>query len=51
MNTNNGYTIFEESGQKIESVENRLVTFPSHLKHAAIESTDLPRIVMNFNYY
>tara|TARA_B100000519_G_C14217310_1_gene425649 strand:+ start:450 stop:938 length:489 start_codon:yes stop_codon:yes gene_type:complete len=51
MNTNNGYTIFEESGEKIESVENRLVTFPSHLKHAAIESTDLPRIVVNFNYY
>ena len=51
MNTNNGYTIFEESGQKIESVENRLVTFPSHLRHGSIESTDLPRIVMNFNYY
>ena len=51
MNTNNGYTTFEESGQKIESVENRLVTFPSHLRHGSIESTDLPRIVMNFNYY
>tara|TARA_A100001011_G_scaffold395925_1_gene492338 strand:+ start:1553 stop:2038 length:486 start_codon:yes stop_codon:yes gene_type:complete len=50
MNTNNGFTIFE-GGPKIESVENRLITFPSELRHAAIESTDLPRIVVNFNYY
>ena len=30
MNTNNGYTIFE-NGDKVESVENRLVTFPNNL--------------------
>ena len=32
MNTNNGYTKFE-TGEKVESVANRIVTFPNSLKH------------------
>ena len=30
INTNNGYTYFED-GQKIESIENRMVMFPSNI--------------------
>jgi len=52
INTNNGYTEFEESGIKIESVANRMVSFPSHIKHAAAMQTDESRrIVINFNYF
>ena len=50
VNTNNGYTYFE-NGQKVESVENRLVIFPSHLPHAGATCTDKHRrVVINFNY-
>ena len=50
LNTNDGYTEFED-GTKIESVANRLVTFPSHLKHTGTTCTDAAyRIVINFNY-
>jgi len=50
VNTNNGYTEFED-GTKVESVANRLVTFPSHLKHTGTTCTDAAyRIVINFNY-
>ena len=52
INTNNGYTEFEESGTKIESVANRMVSFPSHTRHAAAMQTDEQRrIVINFNYF
>ena len=51
INTNNGYTLFED-GTKIESVANRLVTFPSYLKHTGTSCTDQKaRIVLNFNYF
>jgi hypothetical protein len=51
MNTNNGYTLFED-GTKCESVENRLVRFPSHIKHTGTSCTDAEdRIVINLNYY
>ena len=32
MNTNNGYTKFE-TGETVQSVENRLVTFSNHVQH------------------
>ena len=32
INTNNGYTKFED-GTKVESVANRLITFPANMKH------------------
>tara|TARA_R110000765_G_scaffold196901_2_gene302662 strand:- start:1120 stop:1632 length:513 start_codon:yes stop_codon:yes gene_type:complete len=50
VNTNNGYTEFED-GTKIESVENRLVTFPTNMKHRGTSCTDKnTRVVINFNY-
>jgi len=51
INTNNGYTKFE-NGEKVESVANRMVTFPANLKHAGTSCTDeRTRIVINFNYF
>jgi hypothetical protein len=51
MNTNNGYTKFED-GTKVESVANRMVTFPSNMKHTGTSCTDEKiRVVINFNYF
>ena len=50
-NSNNGCTVFEETGEKVESVENRMITFPSNLQHATLSHTDTKRrIVLNINY-
>tara|TARA_B100000214_G_C23693380_1_gene501893 strand:+ start:102 stop:623 length:522 start_codon:yes stop_codon:yes gene_type:complete len=51
LNTNDGYTEFED-GTKIESIANRLVTFPANLKHTGTTCTNIPfRVVINFNYF
>ena len=51
MNTCNGYTKFED-GTKVESVANRMVTFPADMKHTGTSCTDQnTRIVINFNYF
>ena len=51
INTNNGYTEFED-GTKVESVANRMVTFPTNLKHRGTSCTDeKTRVVINFNYF
>ena len=51
VNTNNGYTKFED-GTKVESVANRMVTFPSNLEHTGTSCTDeKTRVVINFNYF
>tara|TARA_Y100001970_G_C14221637_1_gene853022 strand:- start:301 stop:789 length:489 start_codon:yes stop_codon:yes gene_type:complete len=52
MNTNNGYTKFE-SGEKVDSVENRLVIFDAKTKHSgSTNSCDAPyRLVFNLNYF
>jgi len=51
LNTCNGYTKFEESGEKVYSVENRLVVFPSHLRHTGSSCTDQKvRVVLNLNW-
>tara|TARA_B100001175_G_scaffold296927_1_gene286262 strand:+ start:113 stop:649 length:537 start_codon:yes stop_codon:yes gene_type:complete len=51
VNTNNGYTEFED-GTRIESISNRLVTFPIHLRHTGTTCTNQSvRIVINFNYF
>jgi len=51
VNTNNGYTEFED-GTKVESVANRMVTFPANMKHRGTSCTDEKRrVVINFNYY
>ena len=50
INTNNGYTEFE-NGEKVESVANRLVMFPSNIKHRGVTQTDeQTRIMINFNF-
>lgn len=50
MNTNNGYTMFED-GTKIDSVANRLVTFPNYIRHTSVSCSDQTyRLVINFNY-
>ena len=50
MNTNNGYTKFEDE-TKVESVENRMVIFDSDKPHCSVAQTDTPyRMVINFNW-
>lgn len=50
INTNNGYTEFE-TGEKINSEENKLVIFDNFLKHSGTSCTDKEqRIVINFNF-
>ncbi len=49
LNTNNGYTEFKD-GTKVETVCDRLVTFPNNLLHRGVSQTDcMYRIVINFN--
>ena len=51
INTNNGYTFFED-GTKIESVENRLLTFDGSETHASTTCTDeTRRISLAVNYF
>ena len=51
LNTNNGKTIFK-NGKEVESVENRIVIFPSNLKHTGTTHTDASyRMVLNLNYF
>jgi len=51
MNTNNGYTEFED-GTKVESVANRMVTFPANIKHRGTSCSDKNvRMVINFYYF
>ena len=51
LNTNNGYTLFKD-GSKVESVANRIVTFPSSMEHSGTTCTDQKRrMVINFNYF
>jgi hypothetical protein len=51
VNTNNGYTKFED-GTIIESVANRMVFFPSNIKHTGTSCTDEnTRVIINFNYF
>ena len=50
MNSNNGYTEFE-SGEIVNTVENRIVIFNSNLNHRGVSCTDQKRrIVLNINY-
>jgi hypothetical protein len=51
LNTNNGYTYFED-GQIIESVQNRAVFFPSHILHSGTSCSDQKiRVVLNMTYF
>lgn len=51
LNTNNGYTVFE-NGDKVSSLENRILIFDSQQKHTGTTCTDQKfRSVINFNYF
>ena len=51
MNTNNGYTKFEDSGEIVKSVENRMITFDSSRRHSGSTCTDqYNRLVLNINW-
>ena len=51
LNTNNGKTIFKNQ-KEIESVENRIIIFPSNLEHTGTTHTDTTyRMVLNLNYF
>jgi len=51
LNSNDGYTSFED-GTKVESVENRFVTFDSDIKHSGTTCTNQKvRLVLNINYF
>lgn len=50
VNTNDGYTIFKD-GDKVESIENRMLLFDSNQEHSGTSCTDQKaRYVINFNY-
>ena len=50
INTNNGYTMFE-NGKKVPSVENTLVTFPNNILHTGVSQTDTKvRVTLNLDY-
>lgn len=50
VNTNNGYTLFED-GEKVKSIANSWYEFPSSRLHTGSSCTDeKKRIVINFNY-
>ena len=51
LNTNNGCTVFEKHGTRVNSVENRLVVFDAIESHSGSTCTDQKcRIVININY-
>lgn len=50
VNTNDGYTLFE-TGERVESVENRLLRFPSKMTHVGVGQTNTRfRYVININF-
>jgi hypothetical protein len=50
LNTNNGYTKFED-GAIVDSIANRLVVFDSSFLHSGFSQTDTNiRVVLNLNY-
>ena len=51
INTNNGYTVFED-GQKVMSKENRLIMFDNSVKHSGSTCSDQKTwVIINFNYF
>jgi hypothetical protein len=50
INDNNGYTEFD-TGEKVKSVQNRVVIFKNGLLHQGVSCTDVAkRLVLNINY-
>jgi len=51
VNTNDGYTEFQD-GRKVESVANRMLTFPANLRHRGTSCTnENTRVVINYDYF
>ena len=51
VNTCDGYTEFEETGQKVESIRNRIVIFDGSMRHRGTTTTNSKiRMLINFNY-
>tara|TARA_B100000131_G_C17911195_1_gene530418 strand:- start:149 stop:712 length:564 start_codon:yes stop_codon:yes gene_type:complete len=51
LNTCNGYTEFE-TGEKVECVANRWITFPANILHRGVSQTDMRvKLVINFNFF
>ena len=51
INTNDGYTKFE-NGKRVESIANRMVTFPANMRHTGTSCTnEKRRVVINFNFF
>jgi len=51
LNTNNGFTQFEDDEQRVPSIENSLVIFNSSDRHTGTSCTDHKyRAVINFNF-
>ena len=51
LNSNNGYTLFED-GTQIPSEQNSIATFNSQIKHSGVTCSDEQvRIVINLNYF
>jgi len=51
LNTNNGYTLFED-GTNIDSVANRILIFDANIPHTGTSCTDEQfRCVLNINYF
>lgn len=51
VNTNNGYTEFQETGERVQSVANRFVLFDSDMTHTGVTSTDAKaRVLLNINF-
>ena len=51
LNTNDGLTMFEDTDESVESVENRIVIFDGRRKHAGTTCTDKKiRAVINLNF-
>ena len=52
FNDNNGYTIFEKTGEKVYSKENRIVIFNNNEKHSGTTTSDTNRrVIMNINFF
>ena len=52
INSNNGYTVFEDDSTKVFSKANRLLVFDGSRRHAGTSCTDQKvRLVLNINYF
>tara|TARA_R100001463_G_scaffold31973_1_gene71888 strand:- start:3361 stop:3858 length:498 start_codon:yes stop_codon:yes gene_type:complete len=51
--TTNGPTVFEDSKEEVDCIENRLLIFDSTRRHSGQSHTEGParRLVINFNYF